>query len=283
MYESRSAIYKMLKDQAHKDRQINVFPAPYRSDATPYKQQDFSKVVKEACTTSRPVMAGLKISKAVFLGDVGVGKTSLINRFCHQIFDCNYKATIGVDFEVERFDVLQVPYNLQIWDTAGQERFKCIAASYYRGAHIVVVVFDLSSLMSLSHCSQWLREALVVNHGEPHIFIVGTKRDLMSRTAFSEVEDHAMRIAEEVGAEFWSVSSKTGDGVPDLFCRMAALSFDASVRREKETENGTITVGSDLVTVAISDPSGRETTQGHQGVTFKDARDFTETLLATVG
>ncbi|CAG2056008.1 unnamed protein product [Timema podura] len=310
MYESRSAIYKMLKDQAHKDRQINVFPAPYRSDATPYTQQDFSKVVKEACTTSRPVMAGLKISKAVFLGDVGVGKTSLINRFCHQIFDCNYKATIGVDFEVERFDVLQVPYNLQIWDTAGQERFKCIAASYYRGAHIVVVVFDLSSLMSLSHCSQWLREALAVNHGEPHIFIVGTKRDLMSRTAFSEVEDHAMRIAEEVGAEFWSVSSKTGDGVPNLFCRMAALSFDTSVRKEKETENGAITVGSDLVStimekgsppevlyrayfvpnrntdiesVATSDPSGQETTQGHQELTFKDSRDFTETLLATVG
>nr|CAD7576655.1 unnamed protein product [Timema californicum] len=117
---------------------------------------------------------------------------------------------------------------------------------------VVVVVFDLSSLMSLSHCSQWLREALVVNHGEPHIFIVGTKRDLMSRTAFSEVEDHAMRIAEEVGAEFWSVSSKTGDGVPDLFCRMAALSFDASVRREKETENGTITVGSDLVSLKQS-------------------------------
>nr|CAD7415365.1 unnamed protein product [Timema poppensis] len=117
---------------------------------------------------------------------------------------------------------------------------------------VVVVVFDLSSLMSLSHCSQWLREALVVNHGEPHIFIVGTKRDLMSRTAFSEVEDHAMRIAEEVGAEFWSVSSKTGDGVPDLFCRMAALSFDTSVRREKETENGTITVGSDLVSLKQS-------------------------------
>nr|CAD7449484.1 unnamed protein product [Timema bartmani] len=106
--------------------------------------------------------------------------------------------------------------------------------------------------MSLSHCSQWLREALAVNHGEPHIFIVGTKRDLMSRTAFSEVEDHAMRIAEEVGAEFWSVSSKTGDGVPNLFCRMAALSFDTSVRKEKETENGAITVGSDLVSLKQS-------------------------------
>ncbi|KAJ9575071.1 hypothetical protein L9F63_007732, partial [Diploptera punctata] len=158
MLESRSAVYKMLKDKAHKDREIEVFPRPYRSDATPYKQYDFSRIVKEACSFSRPVMTGLKISKAIFLGDVAVGKTCLVNRFCHQIFDSNYKATIGVDFEVERFDILQVPFNLQIWDTAGQERFKCIASSYYRGAH--GCIFDLTSLMSLSHSPQWLEEAL---------------------------------------------------------------------------------------------------------------------------
>jgi hypothetical protein len=38
----------------------------------------------------------------------------VILRFCHSVFDQNYKATIGVDFEVERFDVLQVPFNLQM-------------------------------------------------------------------------------------------------------------------------------------------------------------------------
>lgn len=48
-------------------------------------------------------------------------------RLCHNTFDRNYKATIGVDFEVEKFSVLGVPISLQIWDTAGQERFKCIA------------------------------------------------------------------------------------------------------------------------------------------------------------
>jgi hypothetical protein len=80
MLESRSAVYKMLKDKAHKDRQINTFPRPYRHDATPYKQLDFSRIVKEACSSNRPVMAGLKISKAIFLGDVAVGKTCLVNR-----------------------------------------------------------------------------------------------------------------------------------------------------------------------------------------------------------
>ena len=50
-------------------------------------------------------------------------------RLCYNAFDRNYKTTIGVDFEVERFLILGVPISLQIWDTAGQERFKCIAGN----------------------------------------------------------------------------------------------------------------------------------------------------------
>lgn len=44
---------------------------------------------------------------------------------------------------------------------------------------VIMIVFDLTSLMSLSHCQQWLEEALNANSGSPHIFLVGTKRDLM--------------------------------------------------------------------------------------------------------
>jgi len=53
-------------------------------------------------------------------------------RYTHDIFDLDYKATIGVDFEVEKFDILGIPFTLQMWDTAGSERFQAIAASYYR-------------------------------------------------------------------------------------------------------------------------------------------------------
>ena len=64
--------------------------------------------------------------------DAGVGKTSLVMRYTHDVFDLDYKATIGVDFEVEKFDILGIPFTLQMWDTAGSERFQAIAASYYR-------------------------------------------------------------------------------------------------------------------------------------------------------
>ncbi|XP_026517412.2 ras-related protein Rab-36-like, partial [Terrapene carolina triunguis] len=103
-------------------------------------------------TTTCPALPSrFKISKIIVVGDLSVGKTCLINRFCKDTFDKNYKATIGVDFEMERFEVLGVPFSLQLWDTAGQERFKCIASTYYRGAQAIVIVFDVNDVASLAH------------------------------------------------------------------------------------------------------------------------------------
>jgi small GTP-binding protein len=62
---------------------------------------------------------------------MGVGKSALVQRFVNDSFSNDYKATIGVDFEVEQFQVLNAPFSCQIWDTAGQERFKCIAGGNF--------------------------------------------------------------------------------------------------------------------------------------------------------
>lgn len=59
-------------------------------------------------------LLSLQMSKCIVVGDVSVGKTCLVNRFCNEVFDKDYKATIGVDFEVERFEVLGTPFNLQM-------------------------------------------------------------------------------------------------------------------------------------------------------------------------
>uniref|UniRef100_A0ABD2X2D5 Ras-related protein Rab-36 n=1 Tax=Trichogramma kaykai TaxID=54128 RepID=A0ABD2X2D5_9HYME len=226
-------------------RQIRKLPAPFAADKTNYHERDFSSAVRRVCA-AQPLMP--RISKVIVLGDVATGKTALVNRFCHKSFDCNYKATIGVDFEVERFDILGVPFNLQIWDTAGQERFKCIAASYYRGANVIMVVFDLGSLMSLHHCEQWLSEANRSNNGPYHVFLVGTKRDLLSNQVYEIVEKKASDIGRRMHAEFWAVSARTGDGVNELFARLAALAFNASVLREiQSARKEPITFGTDLI------------------------------------
>ncbi|XP_057367569.1 ras-related protein Rab-34-like [Daphnia carinata] len=253
MRQSRSATLKMIVDKAPNDRQINKLPQPYLKSSTPYAGSDFRPEVKSACLSHRLISASLKISKIIILGNVAVGKSCLVNRFCHSVFDQNYKATIGVDFEVERFDILQVPFNLQIWDTAGQERFKCIASSYYRGAHAVVVAFDLTNLYSLSSCPAWLEDALKANTVRPLVFLVGTKRDLLSEAAYKHVEDQATRMARALQAEYWCVSSKFGLNVDAFFQRIAALTFNVSVSQECREIDPSREIGNGLVTLKKSE------------------------------
>ncbi|ROL47658.1 Ras-related protein Rab-34 [Anabarilius grahami] len=192
------------------------------------------------------------VAKVIVVGDVAVGKTCLINRFCKDTFDKMYKATIGVDFEMERFEVLGVPFNLQLWDTAGQERFRCIASTYYRGAQAIIVVFDLSNYNSLDNAREWLEDAMRDNDpSSVLLFLVGTKKDLSNPDQLAQMEQEAVKLSEEIRAEYWAVSALSGDSVRDFFFRVASLTFEATVLSELERNNSK-QVG-DIVTVVPND------------------------------
>ena len=83
--------------------------------------------------------------KLVIIGDSGVGKSSLLVRFADDTFSENCISTIGVDFKIKTIDINGERVKLQLWDTAGQERFRTITATYYRGTHGVIVVYDVTS------------------------------------------------------------------------------------------------------------------------------------------
>ncbi|KAJ6659043.1 hypothetical protein lerEdw1_019345 [Lerista edwardsae] len=211
----------------------------YTPEACLQLKDHFHAPVRSACQQRNVGAVGLKVSKVVVVGDLYVGKTSLINRFCKDVFDRDYKATIGVDFEIERFEIAGVPYSLQIWDTAGQEKFKCIASAYYRGAEAIITVFDLTDIQTLDHTKQWLEDALRENDpGSSFVFLVGTKKDLVSDAACERTELDAIRFANTMQAEYWSVSAKTGENVKDFFSRVAALAFEKSMLMELEKSNG---------------------------------------------
>lgn len=196
-----------------KDRIITQLPKCFSPNAALHTKDGFHPQVKAICQ---------------------VQKTDTV-RFRKGAFDKNYKATIGVDFEMERFEVLGVPFSLQLWDTAGQERFKCIASTYYRGAQAIIVVFDLSSVSSLAHARQWLEDAMKENDpSSVLLFLVGTKKDLSSPDQLAQIEQEAIRLSEEIKAEYWAVSAKSGDGIRDFFFRVASLTFEANVLSELE-------------------------------------------------
>ncbi|NXE61741.1 RAB34 protein, partial [Calcarius ornatus] len=231
-----------------RDRVIADLPACFRKEAALHSRPAFHPAVAGACQEQRTGTVGFKISKIIVVGDLSVGKTCLINRFCKDTFDKNYKATIGVDFEMERPPHL--PHPPPRWDTAGQERFKCIASTYYRGAQAIVIVFDVNDVGSLEHTRQWLADALKENDPSNVIlFLVGSKKDLSSPAQYSLMEKDALKVAQEMQAEYWAVSSLTGENVRDFFFRVAALTFESSVLAELERGSGARSIGD---TVRIS-------------------------------
>merc|ERR1719388_668458 len=96
--------------------------------------------------------------KIVFLGEQGVGKTSVISRFMYDTFDNNYQATIGIDFLSKTLYLEDRTVRLQLWDTAGQERFRSLIPSYIRDSSGAIVVYDITNKASFLSTSRWIEE-----------------------------------------------------------------------------------------------------------------------------
>uniref|UniRef100_A0A3B3VTT1 Ras-related protein Rab n=1 Tax=Poecilia latipinna TaxID=48699 RepID=A0A3B3VTT1_9TELE len=93
--------------------------------------------------------------KILVIGDLGVGKTSIIKRYVHHNFSPNYRATIGVDFALKVLTWDQETVRLQLWDIAGQERFGNMTRVYYREAMGAFIVFDVTRPASFEAVTKW--------------------------------------------------------------------------------------------------------------------------------
>ncbi|XP_032886557.1 ras-related protein Rab-38-like [Amblyraja radiata] len=94
--------------------------------------------------------------KVLVIGDLGVGKTSIIKRYVHQIFSQHYRATIGVDFALKVLNWEEdTVVRLQLWDIAGQERFGNMTRVYYREAVGAFIVFDVSRASTFEAVLKW--------------------------------------------------------------------------------------------------------------------------------
>ncbi|ELT94920.1 hypothetical protein CAPTEDRAFT_101663 [Capitella teleta] len=94
--------------------------------------------------------------KLLTIGDPGVGKTSLVQRYVHGYYTKDYKATLGVDFALKLVKWSDnVTIKLQLWDIAGQERFTSMTRVYYRDAHACIIMFDLTQRSSFQNALKW--------------------------------------------------------------------------------------------------------------------------------
>jgi len=157
--------------------------------------------------------------KLLLIGDSGVGKSCLLLRFADDTYTESYISTIGVDFKIRTIELDGKTIKLQIWDTAGQERFRTITSSYYRGAHGIIVVYDVTDEESFNNVKTWLNEINRYANENVNKLLVGNKSDLTSK----KVVDHATAkaFADEIGIPFLETSAKSAENVEQAFMRMA--------------------------------------------------------------
>ena len=156
-----------------------------------------SEVAPTANGNPPPNIQALSKYKIVFLGDQGVGKTSIITRFMYDSFDKLYQATIGIDFLSKTMYLEDRTVRLQLWDTAGQERFRSLIPSYIRDSSVAVVVYDITNRASFLNTSKWIEDVRNERGNDVIIVLVGNKTDLTDRRQVSveEGEDKAQKRA----------------------------------------------------------------------------------------
>jgi len=170
--------------------------------------------------------------KFLVIGDSGIGKSCLVERFSGGRFSESFVPTIGVDFKNRLLRTATgKKVKLHIWDTAGQERFKTVTTLFYRGAKAAVLCYDTTDRDSFEHLRTWLH-ALRTYAPTCRFMIAGTKTDLANAIKpeitngkindvwWNERED-AQALADELGVPLVRCSAKSGDGVEEVFTQLA--------------------------------------------------------------
>lgn len=167
-------------------------------------------------------MSSYPLLKVVIAGDNGVGKTSLVRRFCKERFEESRIVTIGVDFQTRLVELPEGIVKLSIWDLAGQERFQVVREGFYRGSLVTALVYGLDNPVSLKNLASWYQEVKKAIPTQAFL-VVGNKADL----AKDPVDPLGQRLAEILRVPYARTSALTGDGVEEMFTLLATIALKA--------------------------------------------------------
>ena len=143
--------------------------------------------------------------KIIFVGDAGVGKTTIINRINDNEFQSAYDATIGVDFWPKKINFRGNEITLQIWDTAGQERYRGLIPSYVRNSSIVFIVFDITNRKTFESIPKWIE--LIKSIEKNNILVlIGNKEDLKEKREVEKKEGEDLAKKNEIA--YYELSAK---------------------------------------------------------------------------
>ena len=157
--------------------------------------------------------------KIALLGNAGVAKTSIIQRYTSNIFTPGLMSTTGASYSNKIVHLNDTILQLDLWDTAGQEKYRSLGRNFYRDAYIIIFVYDITRKESLEGLKEiWYPDLKKFGEKYNILAVVGNKSDLYEKEEVNE--DEARAFANEIKAEFDTVSAKNGDNIDNLFGKL---------------------------------------------------------------
>ena len=152
--------------------------------------------------------------KLLILGESGVGKTCLLLRYVDDFFTANHLTTIGIDFKIKIIQLKNKLIKLQIWDTAGQERFRNIGKMFYKGAHGIILTYDVTDENSFKNIRNWIKQ--IEENAPTNVckILVGNKCDKPDRKI---TKSQGQNLAEDYNMSFFETSAKTRQNINEVF------------------------------------------------------------------
>lgn len=152
--------------------------------------------------------------KVLTIGSSAVGKTCIIVRITEDKFYGSNMSTVGIDFKTTDMVVDNKTVQVKIWDTAGQEKFQNLTQQYYKNAHGILLVFDVTDRETFDKVSEWMNDIQKGNKGGTKIVLIGNKIDLPSRSVTYE---EGKGKAKEYDIPYYETSAKTGENTREMF------------------------------------------------------------------
>lgn len=181
---------------------------------------------------SRPGLQDDKFCvKVVIIGDSGVGKTSIAQRFAQDSFSENTASSVGAGYFVKHLEIEDRKVYFQIWDTAGQENFRSLVPMFLRDAKIALLVYDITSMESFLNLQAWQSDLLTAEP-EVTVAVIGNKSDLRD---YRKVEVRkGQGYANRHKMLFTETSAKRGTNVEEIFFELGSQLLQRNVQEKSE-------------------------------------------------
>ena len=171
--------------------------------------------------------------KILLLGDTSVGKTCFLMRYTDNTFQEIHMSTIGLDYKLKNVQLEDGKIvKIQIWDTAGQDRFRSITKNYYKGAHGIILIYDVTDKKTYENVKAWIEQIREEVSDNVTIILVGNKIDDLEGRKVKKEEGE--KAAKEFGLSFFECSAKTGENIDLIFNELVKRTVEQFSKSDRE-------------------------------------------------